>query len=152
MGQNDELWFADGHIVFNANADERLYDVNAEAFTAVQANWLSAGGTPLLTERLEVSSDGGATWQDATSSVSGNTVTINDPTLGNGSTLQLRVASQTGQGAVTATQVTGSGDDVVLIGTAERASLANSSYDGGAGTDTLALKSDQSGVLLDLTA
>ena len=99
MGQNDELWFADGHIVFNANADERLYDVNAETFMAVQASWLSAGGTPLLTERLEYSSDGGATWQDATSSVNGTTVTLSDPTLTGDSTIQLRVASQTAHGA-----------------------------------------------------
>ena len=151
-GQNDELWFADGHIVFNAFTDTRLYDWDADIFQAVQADWLSPGGTPIHTERLEVSTDGGATWQDATAFVNGTTVTITDAALTNGSTAMLRVASQTASGAVTATQVTSDADDVVLIGTAELASLAHSSYDGGAGMDTLALKNDQSGVLLDLTA
>jgi Ca2+-binding RTX toxin-like protein len=44
------------------------------------------------------------------------------------------------------------GDDRLILGTAERASLGTSSYDGGEGQDTLALASDQSGVLLDFSA
>ncbi|WP_439586529.1 calcium-binding protein [Hydrogenophaga sp.] len=152
VGEDDELWFADGHIVFNANADTRLYNEATGAFMAVQANWLSAGGTPILTERLEYSIDGGETWQDATSAVSGTTVTLTDPAFTSGSTIQLRVSSQAAPGAVAASQVTGAGDDVITLGTAERAALAHSRYDGGAGTDTLALRSDQSGVLLDFTA
>ncbi|WP_439589665.1 calcium-binding protein, partial [Hydrogenophaga sp.] len=152
VGEDDELWFADGHIVFNANADTRLYNEATGAFMAVQANWLSAGGTPILTERLEYSIDGGETWQDATSAVSGTTVTLTDPALTSGSTIQLRVSSQAASGAAAASQVTGAGEDVITLGTAERAALANSRYDGGAGTDTLALRSDQSGVLLDFTA
>ena len=44
------------------------------------------------------------------------------------------------------------GDDRLILGTAERASLGTSSYEGGEGQDTLALASDQNGVLLDVTA
>ncbi len=46
----------------------------------------------------------------------------------------------------------GGGDDRLVIGTAERAGLGSSRYDGGSGNDTLALASDQSGVLLDFSA
>jgi hypothetical protein len=99
MGENDELWFADGHIVFNAIDDARLYDENTGVFQQVDASWLSAGGTPLATERLEYSNDGGVTWQDVSSSVTGTAVMLNDPTLTSTSTIKFRVVNQTASGA-----------------------------------------------------
>ena len=99
MGEDDELWFADGHIVFNALDDARLYNETTGEFMAIQAEWLSPGGTPILTEWLEYSTDGGATWQDATASVNGTTVTLTDPALGDGSAVRLRVSNRSASGA-----------------------------------------------------
>ena len=42
--QNDALFFADGHIVFNAATDARLYSNGA--FQAIAPEWLVPGGTP----------------------------------------------------------------------------------------------------------
>jgi len=41
---DDVLYFADGHMTFNAATDTRLYD--GSTFFSVQAGWLAAGGTP----------------------------------------------------------------------------------------------------------
>ena len=155
MGEDDVLYFRDGHIVFNAVDDTRLYDESGAGFAQVDASWLSAGGTPILTERLEYSADGGVSWQDVSGSVTGSAVSLSDPALTSGSTVRLRVASQGASGAEAAQLVTGPGDDRLEITASELAGLAGPAgarYDGRGGEDTLALRSDQGGVLLDFTA
>jgi hypothetical protein len=46
--ESDVLYFADGHIVFNANTETRLFDANG--LVAIQPAWLTSGGTPLINE------------------------------------------------------------------------------------------------------
>jgi hypothetical protein len=108
MGENDELWFADGHIVFNAVTDTRLYDEVAERFMEVDASWLSAGGSPLVVEKLQYSNDGGITWQDVNHAIGadGISITLHDPTLTSTANIQFRVINQVSSGAVTSQQVT----------------------------------------------
>jgi hypothetical protein len=107
MGENDELWFADGHIVFNAVTDTRLYDEVTERFMEVDASWLSAGGSPLVVEKLQYSNDGGITWQDVNHAIgaNGTSITLHDPTLTSTANIQFRVINQVSSGAVTSQQV-----------------------------------------------
>ena len=108
MGEDDVLYFADGHIVFNALTDSRLYNETTERFIEIDATWLSAGGSPLITEKLQYSKDGGATWQDVNESIGldGTTITLNDPTLTASANIQFRVTNQASSGAVSSQQVT----------------------------------------------
>jgi len=155
MGEDDVLYFKDGHIVFNAVDDTRLYDESGAGFASVDASWLSPGGTPLMTEKLEYSADGGASWQDVSGSVTGTAVSLSDPALTSDSTVRLRVANQGASGAEAAQQVSGPGDDPLEVTAAELGGLAGPAgvrYNGWGGEDTPALRCDQSGVLMDFTA
>ncbi|MGE0430564.1 MAG: hypothetical protein AB7P11_21380, partial [Hydrogenophaga sp.] len=81
QGSNDELWFANGHILFNAELDARLYDENsAQPYQQIQAGWLSEGGTPNATPDAtltidSISEDTGPSGQDfVTSDADGLTI------------------------------------------------------------------------------
>ncbi|WP_439590213.1 cadherin domain-containing protein, partial [Hydrogenophaga sp.] len=95
-------------IVFNAVTDTRLYDEVAERFMEVDASWLSAGGSPLVVEKLQYSNDGGITWQDVNHAIgaNGTSITLHDPTLTSTANIQFRVINQVSSGAVTSQQVT----------------------------------------------
>ena len=108
MGEDDVLYFADGHIVFNANSDARLYNQGTGQFVAVDTSWLSAGGSPLIVEKLQYSNDGGTTWQDVNHAIGldDTSITLNDPTLTSSANVQFRVINQASSGVVSAQQIT----------------------------------------------
>ncbi|MGE0428802.1 MAG: FG-GAP-like repeat-containing protein, partial [Hydrogenophaga sp.] len=107
QGSNDELWFANGHILFNAELDARLYDENsAQPYQQIQAGWLTGAGTPIVTERLEYSSDNGQTWQDVSHAVNGTSVELDDPTLTESTTIRFRVVNVAANGAEAEQEIT----------------------------------------------